>query len=406
MTLRSTLVAATAIGVSFACPARAADFGTSYHVTGYSCSNNYQCDGVYGAARRGDSRATFSMLNTYDRPGTLAVAKTLFDSAAYLRETDMVLIDQLGWFKVEDTCQACASDPAGRVDVWMAYATDDEANAITRITASDGAPYHIWVYHSTETPPAAQRAQFAGASWRATMYTAGDALHMGSNKGIWLDAGQQIWADRMVDGLVAQGSQGSHNSYVSPATAAHWGPWDGTASYENHNQCASFLTQMFKKAYDLTDAYYSLWFGSTSPYAVDYYNKILAQQGFTRITAVRQLAAGDVLARSDVGHVGHVITLEPYSATEFLHPLPGTSDQWYVAAIDSSSSYHTAFDSTLGKGDTRYLSSSLQYEGAGRGYIRIQANPDGTLANYAWSETASTVYTDIAAGRIYDVPNH
>jgi len=406
MTLRSALVAATAIGVSLACPARAADFGTGYHVTGYSCSNNYHCDGVYGAARRGDSRATFSMLNTYDRPGTLAVNKTLFESAAYLRDTDLVLIEQLGWFRVEDTCEACASDPAGRVDVWMAYATNDEADAITRITVGDGAPYHIWVYHSNETPPAAQRAQFAGASWRATKYTAGDASHMGSNDAIWIDAGQQIWADRLVDGLVAQGGQGSHNSYVSPATPAQWGPWDGTASYENHNQCASFLSQMFKKAYDLTDAYYRLWFGSTSPYAVDYYDKILAQQGFTRITAVRQLAAGDVLARSDVGHVGHVITLEPYGPTEFLHQVPGTSDQWYVAAIDSSSSYHTAFDSTLGKGDTRYVSSSLQYEGAGRGYIRIQANPDGTLANYAWSEAASTVYTDIAAGRIYDVPNH
>jgi hypothetical protein len=165
---------------------------------------------------------------------------------------------------------------------------------------------------------------------------------------------------------------------------------------------------MFKKAYGLSDAYYLNWFGSTSPYAVDYYNKILSEQGFTRITRVDQMAAGDLLARSDVGHVGHVLTLEPYDADSgvFMAPVAGTTDQWYVGAIDSSSSYHTAWDGALGKGDTRYVTSSVQYQGAGRGFIRIQANADGTLANYAWSETASAVYTDVAVGRIYDVPNH
>jgi len=410
MSVRFAPLLAIACGIATVIDtAHAADFGTSYHVTGYSCSNNYHCDGVYGPGRRGDYRATFSMLNTYDRPGTLATAANLFNSAtAYLRQGDRVLIDQLGWFIVEDTCEACATDPAGRVDVWMAYATDAEANAITRITASDGAPYHIWVYHQNETPPAEQQAMSAGSNFRASLYSAGDPIHLGSNPAIWIDGGQQIWADRMVDGLLAQGNQAAHNSYVSPSSPAQWGAWDGSASFENHNQCASFLTQMLKKAYNLTDAYYLSWFGSTSPYAVDYYNKILSQQGFTRITKLNQMAPGDVLARSDVGHAGHVLTLEPYDAASgiFMAPVPGTTNEWYVGAIDSSSSYHTAWDSGLSKGDTRYASSSLQYQGAGRGFIRLQANSDGTLANFAWSETGSTVYTDIAVGRIYDVPNH
>jgi hypothetical protein len=159
---------------------------------------------------------------------------------------------------------------------------------------------------------------------------------------------------------------------------------------------------MLKKAYDLGDSYYRSWFGSTSPYAADYYTKIVNEQGFTRIVNVSQLAPGDLLARNESSaHVGHVLTLEPYDAANgvFLSPVAGTTNEWLVGAVDSSSSYH-------GTRDTRYVDSSNHYPGAGRGVIRIQGNPDGTIASFAWSPNNSTRYTDIAVGRVYDLPNH
>lgn len=175
--------------------------------------------------------------------------------------------------------------------------------------------------------------------------------------------------------------------------------WNGTAS-EARTVCATFATQLFKHTYSFTDAYFTNWFGSTSPSAALYHDTINLQKGFQKIANVAQIQAGDVLAIKyfdNSGDTGHVMIAAGAPQLRVASaPLVSGSTQYQIDVIDSSKSYH-------GTSDTRYVSG--QPGGAGKGTFRIYADANGAITGYTWSLDKNSLFyapaaRDLVVGRL------
>ena len=167
--------------------------------------------------------------------------------------------------------------------------------------------------------------------------------------------------------------------------------------------CGTFMTMLLKHTYNLTDAQFTAKTGSISPNAAKYHDAINAASGFTTITRVDQLVAGDILAikypatQNSSGHVMMVQLVGDYqqrsnSKQEFLDNGAESSITGYydVTVIDSSSSYH-------GSSDTR----AKKPGGIGRnGIFRVYVDNSFAITGYTWSTAKTSEYKKASDGYV------
>lgn len=208
------------------------------------------------------------------------------------------------------------------------------------------------------------------------------------------------WADTLVAHIAPE-----DNEYGSGTTYVHWAGIEGATAYRSRSLCASFVTHILKRAYDLSTYDITAWFGSTSPNAALYHDRILDEVGFEQVLAVSQIQSGDIVAieyPSGTTASGHVaIAAGPAVLRSATYPLVSGTSQYALAVLDASTTGH-------GTTDTRRNADGSWHAGVGRGAMRLYAsNSTGAIVGYAWStQSASTYYSkqtrDIVIGRVTD----
>lgn len=194
-------------------------------------------------------------------------------------------------------------------------------------------------------------------------------------------------ADNLVTALLS--SSLNTNVYNTTGSLTNRIDWVGSPRTAI-STCASFMTMLLKHSYGLTDAQFTTRLGNLSPSPPQYYQGIVNQSGFTRITSVSQLVAGDVVGiryptgSSPTGHVMMVtsvgaLQLRSKSTQTFLATEPTIYGFYDVTVLDSSSTYH-------GSTDTRYTKPG----GVGRGgKYRVFVDSKLRVLGYTWSTSGN-----------------
>lgn len=224
---------------------------------------------------------------------------------------------------------------------------------------------------------------------------------------------------------IAWPSQSALNTYSNSTPLLTWGTNGIPTSYHNRSRCASFLTEILKHTYSwATPSYFQASYGSTSPYAADYYDTIKGasvSDHYARIGSFSILRQGDIIAIKylDGGSggsgetTGHVMIVQD----KHLYDRDGNpaTTEWAVRVIDSTSNPHGAAQtagansSYMAYPDTRAvpdydgIDEGEEYNGAGRGWIFVQT-VDNRPTGYWWGVNESTFYPvssrPMALGRI------
>ena len=146
----------------------------------------------------------------------------------------------------------------------------------------------------------------------------------------------------------------------------------GPANSSARTQCASFTSLLFRDVFGYTAQTLDAWMQSTSPYAKDYYAKIVAERGWLRILDMRDVRPGDVVAMSyldgatrNMGHVMQVMNVTARASPS--SPLVDGTEQWEAWVMDSSESVHGPRDTRVGSGG----------RGIGAGVARLYSNVSG-----------------------------
>ena len=181
------------------------------------------------------------------------------------------------------------------------------------------------------------------------------------------------------------------NTYAYGPGDLRWKGEAGSPAYACHASCSAFLTLLLMHAYHTSAEQMQAMTGSAHPHAAVWHDAIVARRrGLRQITHLADARPGDILAvrfppgtAADTGHVMLVdVAAVPHAASAPV--VPGTT-QWDVTIIDSSKDPH-------GPADTRRPADGPAGTGVGRGTVRIYTHPDGTVAGYAWSDSAKTAY--------------
>ncbi|MGZ5252317.1 MAG: NlpC/P60 family protein [Caldimonas sp.] len=157
-----------------------------------------------------------------------------------------------------------------------------------------------------------------------------------------------------------------------------------TGSVTSHTDCSGFIDHLLMHDDGYTTDDFKRWFGSRRPSAMRYHDAIVEGRGFTRLAAIAELRAGDLIAikyltrHDNTGHV--MLVVEAPRRMLASPPHVDGATQWSVAVIDSSESGH-------GPTDTRHKrgADGRDHDGLGRGVFRLYANAAGEVAGFSWS---------------------
>lgn len=202
-----------------------------------------------------------------------------------------------------------------------------------------------------------------------------------------------VWAADLVTHVAPE-----NNEYGSPGYVT-WAYVGGQLEYRNRSLCTTFVTQVIKHAYALSNDELKRWFGSTSPNVALYHSTITREIGFKRVEAVGDIKAGDILAITYPEGSGHVALAAGTAALRSpIYPVISGTSQYELPVMDSSSSGH-------GMTDTRRQANGTWHQGVGKGTMRLYADSAGTIVGYSWSfQSGSTYYPrtvrDLVIGRI------
>ena len=192
------------------------------------------------------------------------------------------------------------------------------------------------------------------------------------------------WAERLVRDI-----KPADNAYGSRPTVLQWRGVDGAIETRNRTVCSSFITRLLKQAYGHGTDDIKRWFGSASPTADLYYQAISSGNGFKQIASISLVKVGDLIAidyhrgqsadyespSQSTGHVmlvaGQPMRLEGGSE--------GSLSRYSVLVIDSSRSGHGLLDTR------RQANGGWGTGGVGRGEIGLQADGQGRIHSYSWS---------------------
>jgi hypothetical protein len=174
--------------------------------------------------------------------------------------------------------------------------------------------------------------------------------------------------------------------------------WQGENGSVCYADCSYFLDALLAHSYPKYNAEsLNRWFGSKKrPLAKHYYETIAAQKGFTRMSKIGDVRAGDIIAiqylvpnkDKDTGHTMLVVGA-PKERKASATVIDDTV-QWEVPIMDMTRTGH-------GKKDSRLKSDGSFRGGLGIGLLRIYAAKNGTLVGYSWSFAANSDYHEVKA---------
>jgi hypothetical protein len=185
----------------------------------------------------------------------------------------------------------------------------------------------------------------------------------------------------------------ANTSYRHGEGVVHWKGSEGSKRYESHTDCSGLLNHLLAHSYGYTRGDLAKWFGKKRPTADRYHDRIKAGTGFTKITHVKDIRPGDILAvkylvaRADTGHV--MLVAGTPQKMQSSKPMVTGTEQWQVTIIDSSKSGH-------GPTDTRYRKgpSGKDHSGLGQGVLRLYVDKQGKVAGFSWSTLAVSKFQD------------
>lgn len=195
------------------------------------------------------------------------------------------------------------------------------------------------------------------------------------------------WAQILVGGV-----QPENTSYQHKQGFIKWKGENGAQEYESRTDCSGLLNALLERSYGLTPDDFEKWLGKRRPLAVEYFEAILQQQNFRRITNIKDVRPDDIIAvRYPPGtneNTGHIMLIAdvPVSHKASKPEVEGT-DQWEVSVIDSSESGH-------GKNDTRHKPDATFWQGVGQGTLRLYTKSGGEIVGYSWSPLSVSDYYD------------
>ena len=164
---------------------------------------------------------------------------------------------------------------------------------------------------------------------------------------------------------------------------------------EARTVCSSFTTLLLEHSYNWPAGFMKKWVGDGNPMAADYYDAIVAHNGFLQVVHVGKIEPGDILAvrytdhhvsRNGVEDTGHVMVVDQVvEGREDKEPLKAGLKQYFISVIDSSASGH-------GTSDTRRIGKGQYTGGIGKGIMRIYADSDDHIAGYTWSDQKNSEF--------------
>jgi hypothetical protein len=165
--------------------------------------------------------------------------------------------------------------------------------------------------------------------------------------------------------------------------------------YSSHTDCSGFLDALLQHSYRYTEADFAKWFGSKRPTAEKYHDAIQKGVGFKRITLMKNVRPGDILAvkylteKDNTGHI-MIVAGEPKSRDPSEPIVKDSYRQWEVAIIDSSMSGHGSSDTRHKKGK-----EGKDHNGLGEGILRIYTNQQDQIVGFSWSTAAISKFADM-----------
>ena len=194
-----------------------------------------------------------------------------------------------------------------------------------------------------------------------------------------------------------------NNEYASSSTYVTWPGVKGSKAYSNRSDCSAFVRRVLNQAYRLSSKETRRWMGDSTPNAALYHDTIVAENRFTRILNVTDIAAGDLLAAKYLSPSstasGHTMfAAGPAVERTASSPVIADTTQYELQIVDSARSGH-------GPNDTRRNSNQSWEDGVGVGVMRIYADADGAIVGYTWSTWSNSVFhgastRPIAVGRL------
>ena len=196
-----------------------------------------------------------------------------------------------------------------------------------------------------------------------------------------------------------------NNNYGEPASVT----WSGVEPIVTA-KCGSFQGLLFKETYsDIGDTLLANLTGSSSPFAIDWYDAILdgASSGGYALTEKTggQMAEGDLLVTAYGDGTDHammiasktnVTGLKDGAGIAYKKGLNTTDTIWLVGVYDASETPHgPPSTSSRPMTDTRYKypDSGASYDqGIGYGEILVYTNASGAITSWRWSIISSTLY--------------
>ncbi len=200
------------------------------------------------------------------------------------------------------------------------------------------------------------------------------------------------WADLLIKNVTE-----ANNIYstLSSADIVTWAGVNAATLYYCKTDCSGLLKNLLKQTYGYTDAYIKTWTGTSTPFAVTFYNEIQSKDHFSQVSNVSSIIRGDIIAikypagtSTNTGHI-MLVASAPVARTSSA-PLVTNTKQYEVSVMDASSSGH-------GRLDTRYISTGVFNDGIGRGIFRLYTNSTGTITGYSWSTYSTSEYFSLSA---------
>jgi hypothetical protein len=184
------------------------------------------------------------------------------------------------------------------------------------------------------------------------------------------------WARSLVTELLPE-----FNAYGSRPTFVEWADRPHGKPARNRSVCSSFVSRLLERAYGVGTSDLLSWTGLAEPQAKDYFAAISAGRGFTRVSRVGDIVAGDFVSLDYPPHnrpTGHIMLADSAPLyREAVAPLRAGTRQYSLHVIDCATTGH-------GKQDTRIAPGGWA-RGVGRGTIRLYTDDDGTIVGHTWS---------------------
>lgn len=182
-----------------------------------------------------------------------------------------------------------------------------------------------------------------------------------------------------------------HTSYKHKEPEVRWSTDPANPAY-CHTDCSGLIIALLEHCYlvSFNDGAFRRWLGARRPTARRFYDAMVEERGFKRITTPGETRPGDMIAMKyppggeNTGHI-MVVAEAPRRADAATPPLVEGTEQWLVPIIDETGSGH-------GAGDTRLQADGTFRGGLGRGVFRLYARPDGSIAGYTWSASTKAKY--------------